>query len=52
MKTALKVLVGLMLIYALPGCCCFGGRGYDTCWRTAPDATMAGTTTPPQVTMR
>ena len=35
MKTAYKVLVGLMLICALPGCCCCGGRGADNCLTTS-----------------
>ena len=51
MKTALKVLLGLMLICAVSGCCCCGGGGYDTCW-TAPNAPVVGTMTPPQVTMQ
>ena len=52
MKTALTVLSGLLLICALSGCCCFGDRGYDTCWRAAPNAPVAGTPTPPEVTMQ
>jgi hypothetical protein len=51
MKTACKLLIGVMLILAVPGCRCFGDPGYDTCW-TAPNAPVAGTLTPPQVTMQ
>jgi len=52
MKTTLKVLLGLLLIGAVSGCCCCGGRGFDTCWTTDPGVPVAGTMAPPQVTLR
>lgn len=52
MRTALKGLVGLLLMVAVSGCCCFGDPAYNTCWTTAPNAAVAGNMTPPQVTMQ
>jgi hypothetical protein len=50
MKTALKVLSGLMLICAVPGCCCCDGRGYDNC-QTAPWLGANSVATTPNVEM-
>jgi hypothetical protein len=49
MKTTCKVLVALTLICAVPGCCCWCGRGCDTCQTTAPgwgNCPVAAVTTP------
>jgi hypothetical protein len=52
MKTAFKLLIGLLLIFAVQGCRCFTDRWCDTCGLTAPNPALAGTLTAPQVTMR
>jgi hypothetical protein len=52
MKTACKILMGLMLMVAVSGCRCLGDGWCDTCGLSAPNPALAATMTPPHVTMQ
>ena len=52
MKTAWTILLGLVLVGAVSGCCCFGDRACGTCCTATPEAPVVGALATPEVTIQ